>query len=87
MYRIDRNWLYGAVFPHFARRGHDLLKDDKVFIEKCLSNIPPDRHRRLMRDYLKIWDESVAVDSSVEPRSFKARFEANTYIRNCCSNC
>jgi hypothetical protein len=53
-----------------------------LFIEKCLGNIPQERHRLVMRDYLAIWNTTVAEKENAPSIPINARFEANTYLRN-----
>lgn len=62
------------------------MKDDLAFIEKCLSNIPPERHRYVMRDYLSMWNMTVEDDGSASNTKLNARFEANTFLRNASGN-
>ena len=82
VYRVNHSWLYGNVKPYFAQKGITLLKDDMLFIEKCLGNIPQERHRHVMRDYLAIWNTTVAEKENAPSIPINARFEANTYLRN-----
>lgn len=82
MYQVNHRWLYGAVKPHFERQGINLLRDDMLFIEKCLGNIPTDRQRLVMRDYLSIWSATITENKSVEPVKINARYEANCYLRS-----
>ena len=82
MHKVNTGWLYGNVKPYFEQKGHKLLRDDLLFIEKCLSNIPQERHRRVMRDYLSIWDATVLVTEKSSKNGLNARYEENTYLRN-----
>lgn len=81
MYRVNQGWLYGSVRPYFEKKGYKLLRDDMIFIEKCLSNIPPERHRLVMRDYLSIWDSNLQGKNKVALRGSIGRFEANAFLR------
>jgi len=86
MHKVNHSWLYGNVKPYFAQKGITLLKDDMLFIEKCLGNIPQERHRYVMRDYLAIWNTKVAEKENVPSIPINARFEANVYLRNVSGN-
>lgn len=86
MYRVDMSWLYGNVRPYFEQRGINLLKDDMLFIVNCLSNIPPDRHRFVMRDYLNIWNTKIAEKAKIDSKAINERYEANTYLRTVCGD-
>lgn len=82
MYCVNQGWLYGAVKPFLERNGIKLLKDDMKFIEKCLSNVPPEFHRKLMRDYFNLWNTKVALKNNGESSAINPRYEANVYLRN-----
>ena len=82
MNKVNHSWLYGVVKPHFDKKGFVLLRDDMLFIEKCLENIPQERHRFVLRDYLAIWDTNVAKNDNVDSTAVNPRFEANTFLRN-----
>lgn len=84
MYKVNHGWLYGAVKPHFESKGYKLLRDDMMFIEKCLSNIPTDKHRQVMRDYFVLWDTTIARSQNADCTPLNARYEANVYLRTCC---
>lgn len=83
MYKINQSWLYGNVKPYFAKQGIILLKDDMLFIEKCLGNVPPEFHRKLIRDYFNVWNAKV---SRKELNVLNPRYEANVYLRNVSGN-
>lgn len=82
MHRVNHDWLYGTVKPYFDQKGIKLLRDDMLFIEKCLSNIPTDRHRFVMRDYLAIWNTTVADKETGAENALNPRYEANVYLRS-----
>ena len=82
MHRVNHGWLYGNVKPYFESKGIKLLRDDMLFIERCLGMIPPERHRYVMRDYLSIWSATVQEKDIVPKTPLNARYEANTYLRN-----
>jgi hypothetical protein len=82
MNQVNQSWLYGTVKPYFETQGIKLLRDDMAFIEKCLSRIPQERHRLIMRNYLAVWNTSVAEKENASSERVNARFEANTYLRN-----
>jgi hypothetical protein len=81
MYRVNHSWLYGAVKPYFEIQGIKLIKDDMRFIEECLGNVPPEFHRKLMRDYFTIWNTKVALKESGALNAINPRAEANIYLR------
>lgn len=74
-------WLYGSVRPYFLKQGINLLRDDMLFIENCLSKIHPDSHRMIMREYFRIWNDLQKVGTE---KLNTARFEANSYLREVC---
>jgi hypothetical protein len=82
MHRVNHGWLYGNVKPYFDQKGIRLLRDDMLFIERCLSNIPADRHRMVMRDYLAIWNTTIAEKKNGVSMALNPRYEANVYLRN-----
>lgn len=82
MHSVNHGWLYGSVKPYFEHKGYKLLRDDMLFIEKCLSNIPAERHRIVMRDYLAIWNTTVADKENYAKTGLNPRYEANMYLRN-----
>jgi hypothetical protein len=82
MSKVNHGWLYGNVKPYFEQRGFKLLKDDMLFIERCLTQIPQERHRRVMRDYLVIWDATIRDKDNGVSIALNPRFEANVYLRN-----
>ena len=82
MYKVNHSWLYGLVKPAFLKQGINLLRDDMLFIERCLNMIPPERHRFVMRDYLAIWNTKVLEKENASCVRVNARYEANTYLRN-----
>lgn len=82
MYRVNHSWLHGSVKPYFESQGIKLLKDDMLFIEKCLKNVPPEFHRKLMRDYFVLWNTKVALKENGALNSVNPRYEANVYLRN-----
>lgn len=84
MYQVNHSWLYGSVKPYFESQGIKLLKDDLLFIERCLGNIPPERHREVIKSYFVLWGAKVSPKENVEPSTFCARYEANTFLRNLC---
>jgi hypothetical protein len=81
MYNVNHGWLYGNVKPYFAKQGITLLKDDMLFIERCLGNIPTDRHRIVMRDYLAIWNATIQQKENASNTRINGRYEANVYLR------
>ncbi len=82
MHRVNHGWLYGNVKPYFDQKGIKLLRDDMLFIERCLGNIPTERHRLVMRDYLAIWNTTVADKENDSKTGLNPRYEANVYLRN-----
>lgn len=82
MHRVNHSWLYGTVKTYFDKQGFNLLRDDMQFIERCLGNIPTERHRHVMRDYLAIWSATVADKDSGLKTALNPRYEANVYLGN-----
>ena len=86
MYQVNHSWLYGSVKPHFERQGINLLRDDMLFIEKCLGTVPPEFHRKLMKDYFVLWNTKIALKENGSLNSINPRYEANVYLRNVSGN-
>jgi hypothetical protein len=49
------HWLYSDFKMYCEQKKIKILRDDMRFIEKCLLKIPNNEHRRIMRDYVRIW--------------------------------
>lgn len=81
MHKVNHGWLYGNVRPYFDQKGFKLLKDDMLFIEKCLNRIPTDRHRLVMRDYLAIWNTTIEEKENGSKTALNPRYEANVFLR------
>jgi len=86
MYQVNHSWLYGAVKPHFESQGIKLLRDDMRFIEDCLGNVPPEFHRKLMKDYFVLWNTKIALKEKGVLNNVNPRYEANIYLRNVSGN-
>ena len=69
------NWYNFKAYC--ARMGINLLRDDIRFIEKRLDEINPDIHRRVMRDYTRIWLEHLNHRGGDN----EGRKMANEYLR------
>lgn len=82
MHKVNHAWLYGNVKPYFAQKGIVLLRDDMLFIERCLNNIPQSRHKSVLRDYFAIWNTNIAIENIIDSERVNPRYEANTYLRN-----
>lgn len=82
MNKVNQAWLYGAVKPYFEKNGIKLLKDDLLHIERCLSHIPPDRHKFVMRDYFNTWNTKTMENHGVESRVLSPRYKANIFLLN-----
>lgn len=82
MNNVNQGWLYGSVKTYFLKKGINLLRDDMLFIEKCLSNIPSDRHKLVMRDYLAIWSTTVKQKELSDSTKLNPRYEANVFLRS-----
>ena len=86
MYGVNHSWLYGNVKPYFEKQGIKLLKDDMLFIERCLGNVPQEFHKKLIRDYFTIWNTKVAQSNNPLNKGINPRYEANVYLRNVSGN-
>lgn len=82
MHKVNHGWLYGNVKPYFDKQGIKLLRDDMLFIEKCLSNIPTERHRIVMRDYFAIWNTNIRQKENYCSNGINPRYEANVYLQH-----
>jgi hypothetical protein len=49
------HWLYSEFRLYCERKDIKILRDDMRYIERRLENIPRDDHRRVMRDYVRVW--------------------------------
>lgn len=70
------HWLYDEFRKYCAKRGLHILRDDMRFIEKRLIDIHPDEHRRIMREYVRIWIRELESHGNQN----KARRKANEYL-------
>lgn len=66
------SWIYTTFKPYCERMKIKLLKDDLLFIQRVLPNIPFDRQKHVMRDYTKLW-----LNAENEA---KGRFKANQFL-------
>lgn len=82
MHKVNMGWIHGVVKPYFASKGIVLLRDDILFIEKCLNRIPSDRHKSVMRGFYSVWYAKVLESKESGLEVINARFEANVYLRN-----
>lgn len=81
MHKVSQAWLYGSVKPYFDRKGIKLLRDDMLFIEKCLQNIAPERHKSAIKGYFSIYDSIIKNNNEIASMGVNARYEANSYLR------
>lgn len=86
MYQVNHGWLYGNVKPYFESQGIKLLRDDMLFIENCLGNVPPEFHRKLMKDYFVLWNTKISLKENGTLNGVNPRYEANVYLRNVSGN-
>lgn len=75
------SWLYTSFKAYAARENIQLLRDDMNFIETCLGKIPEHAHRKLMHQYIKIWQECVIDISDKIKAQNIGRFNANQFLR------
>ncbi len=69
-------------FQDFAQqKGIHLLKDDIVFIKKCLVKIPYNAKRRALETYAEKWLSSMRNCDIVALRQNLGRRNANTWLR------
>jgi hypothetical protein len=53
------HWLYSEFRLYCERKKIKILRDDMRYIENRLLYIPKDEHRRVMRDYVRIWIKAI----------------------------
>jgi hypothetical protein len=75
------NWLYTEFKPYCQRFGIHLAKKDLLLIEKRLAKIPKDAHKRVMREYVKIWLDTVGRDENVRLAKDLGLRAANKWLR------
>ena len=74
-------------FQDFAKsKGIHLLKDDIVFIKKCLLLVPYNTRRSTLETYSSQWLSGIGCSDIVHLRQNKGRFKANTYLRELVEN-
>ncbi len=76
------HWLYKDFEPYCQRIGLKLLKDDMKFIEKILSHMPYNEHKRLLTQYTVIWRDSMAECKNSRSAMNLGRRTANNYLRD-----
>lgn len=77
-------FLYAILRPYCERKGMRLLNDDFKFIERCLSYIPENAHRAIMRDYVKLYLSELQKGANAPSAQNLARRKANTWLRMTC---
>lgn len=82
MFTVNHSWLYGSVKPYFEKHGIKLLKDDMLFIERCLSNVPQERQKNVMRDYFNLFNAEGTDKEKDKKTGVNYRYEANCYLRS-----
>ena len=71
-----------SEFLSAAQRDNvQLLHEDITFIKKCLTRIPRERHRDVLRAYLSKWYECISNHENVVSTQNEGRRIANAYIR------
>ncbi len=69
-------------YNDFAKmQGIELLKDDIVFLKKCISLMPYNERRRHLTRYSEIWLSSMLGCEIAQRRQNEGRFKANSWIR------
>ena len=76
------NWLTERFKPFAATKGAYVLKDDILFIEKYLSKMPENRHRRVMKAYLQEWLDGMASEPISVHTQNLGRTKANLFLRD-----
>lgn len=75
------HWLYKDFKPYCQRIGLKLLKDDMKFLEKILSHVPYNEHKRLLTQYSVIWCDAMAECKKPLSAMNLGRKAANIYLR------
>ncbi len=57
------------------------MKDDIIFIKKCLATIPYNERRRHLERYSELWLQGIGMTDIVYQKQNLGRFMANTYLR------
>lgn len=70
------HWLYHEFRMYCDRKNLKVLRDDMRFIERKLMSIPVDDHRRVMREYVRIWIRELELTDNQN----LARKKANEYL-------
>lgn len=71
------DWLHHDFKNYCELKGIKLLRDDMRFITKRLCEIPWAEHRRVMREYVKIWLKELGEHQNQN----EGRKKANEYLR------
>lgn len=69
------HWLHNEFRLYCNRKNIHILRDDMRFIERRLAEINPDEHRRIMRQYVRIWIDEMAAHGQNAGRK-----KANEYL-------
>jgi hypothetical protein len=70
-------WLHHDFRNYCELKGLQILRDDMRFIERRLTEIHPDSHRRVMREYVRIWIQALSEGQG----QGQGRVKANQYLR------
>lgn len=70
------HWLHHEFRLYCDRKNIKLLRDDMRFIERRLMAIHSDEHRRIMREYVRIWIRELELNDNQNA----ARRKANEYL-------
>jgi len=57
------------------------LRDDRIFIRKCLSNVSGAERLALVNEYLEQWQQAADAEPISFKKENKGRFAANTWLR------
>lgn len=76
------NWLTETFKPYAATKGVRLLKDDILFIEKHIANMPQSCHKRVLRAYLQAWLNGEGEATNVANKENLGRKSANLFLRD-----
>ena len=73
-------WFYREFRDHVAKKGYKLLRDDYMFIESTITNMPENRQHSIMRRYCEEWDAGLRVQDKTPPNQNLGRLRANRFL-------
>jgi hypothetical protein len=78
-----KGWYYFQFKPYCLEKDYQLLRDDFLYCERLLRNLPEHLQRSMLRGYCAKWDEGMEQEQNEQRKQNAGRFLANTFLREC----